>query len=116
MKLENARQKDKEAHNLDMEKIKMNHEENKIKMQNTHEINRKNADNETMRIKGKIELDLENAREANKRGMKELDDKSNLEKLKINNEFSLKNKEINNIKVKNDQEHEKNMVQIMMKK
>ena len=46
MKLENARQKDKEAHNLDMEKAKMNHEENKIKMENEQEINRKNADNE----------------------------------------------------------------------
>lgn len=70
----------------------MNHEENRIKMENIQEINRKNADNETMRIKGKIELDLENAREANKREMKELDDKSNLEMLKIKNEFSLKDK------------------------
>ena len=70
----------------------MNHEENRIKMENIQEINRKNADNETMRIKGNIELDLENAREANKREMKELDDKSNLEMLKIKNEFSLKDK------------------------
>ena len=100
MRLQNARQNDKEAHELSMEKSKMNHEENKKRMENEQEINRKKADNETMKIKGKIELDLENAREANKRGMAQLNQKYELSKLEIEGKSQVEKMKINNEKIK----------------
>ena len=59
-KLDNQRQKDKEIYEKEMQIQRDNHTEKMEQIKNKQEIDRIKANNETMEIKGKLDIELEN--------------------------------------------------------
>lgn len=70
LQLQNQRQKDNEQHQERVLNANNQHKENMQRMEHTQEINRMEANRKLEETRGKMQVDLENAREHNKRESK----------------------------------------------
>ena len=111
-RIDNERQRDKESFELNIEK-----ERNKFKIDSKNldyqqEINRKKADTETMKISRELDIKSQNLNEENRRKMIETEKKLKIETTKVECDFKKDITKINNeheINLKNCQIEEEKM-------
>lgn len=119
-KLDNQRQKDKEIYEKEMQIQRDNHTEKMEQIKNKQEIDRIKANNETMEIKGKLDIELENSKEKNKREMIEVEGKVKneltktegelrIKTLEVEGKIDLEKRRIDNERLKDQENHKKEM-------